>query len=486
MAPPIPYTRGTSFTDAQAADPEAPLSGPGIDAEYDRILITINSLITALAEIQRADGALANGSVGADQISPDVYTGLYPAEPWLTGTKYALNRTVLVSGATIKLYRCLESHESSVFANDLAAGYWVELADFTPPPVAGTVPISQGGTGGVTATEARTNLGLGYLATLMTAPIPVGYGGTGGITAAQARASLGVGIGTQVQAYSSVLDAFAGATLAADKLVYGTGASSVAVTDLTSFARTLLDDADAATARGTLAAMKGNQTTVTDWNDALKDGHYYAAGGASNAPTAHAYVANIIRNDDNNLIQVAIRAGTGEVYIRARASGTFGAWIPLASEAYVNDAIGKTRTQNIATSTSSAVLVSGLDSAGRYTISIPRARSTSTSTILRVRFSNDGGSTFSGYLNISGGGNWNGSILMADLSLHPSDVGPLLGILSTGSGITTHYPLGRHYFPGTSSLIVPTNYDSLEISWSAGTFTDPASGVAGFVEVYRG
>lgn len=335
MASPIPYTRGTSFTDAQAADPVAPLSGPGVDAEYDRILITINSLITALAEIQRADGALANGSVGADQISPDVYTGLYPAEPWLTGTEYALNRTVLVSGATIKLYRCLESHESSVFANDLAAGYWVELADFTPPAVAGTVPISQGGTGGVTATEARTNLGLGYLATLMTAPIPVSYGGTGGITAVQARASLGVGIGTQVQAYSSVLDAFAGATLAADKLVYGTGASSVAVTDLTSFARTLLDDADAATARGTLAAMKGNQTTVTDWNDALKDGHYYAAGGASNAPTSDAFVGSVTRFDDNNLLQMASRLDADEVYIRRRLAGTFSSWARLARAAEV-------------------------------------------------------------------------------------------------------------------------------------------------------
>jgi hypothetical protein len=348
------------------------------------------------------------------------------------------------------------------------------------PPAGTTV------TAGTTIESAKYNAFISDLTMVLNASLSVARGGTGASSASGARTSLGLEIGADVQAFADALTALSSATPDADKLPYFTSTSASDVTDLSAFARTLLDDADAATARGTLSAMKGNQTTVTDWDAAIKDGHYYGDSSATNAPTAHAYVASIIRNDDNNLIQVAIRAGTGEVYIRARASGAFGVWVPLASEAYVNDAIGKTRTQNIATSTNSAVLVSGLDSAGRYTISIPRARSTSTSTILRVRFSNDGGSTFSGYLNISGGGNWNGSILMADLSLHPSDVGPLLGVLSTGSGITTHYPLGRHYFPGTSSLIVPTNYDSLEISWSAGTFTDPASGVAGFVEVYRG
>lgn len=94
--------------------------------------------------------------------------------------------------------------------------------------------------------------------------VAVADGGTGASTAAGARTNLGLVIGTDVQAFNAILQDIAGLTQATDKIIYFDSATTAATADLTAFARTLIDDADATAARVTLGVVIGTNVQAFD------------------------------------------------------------------------------------------------------------------------------------------------------------------------------------------------------------------------------
>lgn len=136
MAQPTPYAPTYDFSDWQAVHPTDPLPGADLDVQLNLIKTFTQQVCTNLAIIQRDDGALANLSVGVDQLKPEVSIGFNSVTNWVTGHAYVARDGVYQGN---NVYICSIAHTSDTFATDLAAGKWllvVNLNQFLAPAAA--------------------------------------------------------------------------------------------------------------------------------------------------------------------------------------------------------------------------------------------------------------------------------------------------------------------------------------------------------------
>lgn len=117
------------------------------------------------------------------------------------------------------------------------------------------------------------------------------------------------------QAADATLTALAGLATGADQLPYSTGSDTFSQTTLTAYARTLLDDADAVTARltlglGTMATQASSSVSITGGSiTGITD--ITVADGGTGASTAAGARANLGTNDASNLTTGTVAVALG-------------------------------------------------------------------------------------------------------------------------------------------------------------------------------
>lgn len=197
MPYPALYDFTYSYTGFQQSQGNNSFPGTQMDADMAGLESAIESVSKFAKNVVRSDGALNNGIVTYDSLSPSLRTaGLAPATAWATATLFKFEANVIQNGS---LYRSTEEHTSGVFADDLTAGKWTFVV---------ALPAGPQGVGGTIAINSTTTLAPGLPATVVNVGTPQ-------------NASLDVGIPSGLQGIQGPTGAGYG----------GTSATSFAITN---------------------------------------------------------------------------------------------------------------------------------------------------------------------------------------------------------------------------------------------------------------
>lgn len=181
--------------------------------------------------------------------------------------------------------------------------------------------------------------GLIYAETITTVP-------AGGLSAADVQAALNE-LDFEKQTKDATLTALAALSSAADRLIYATGADTFALATLTAFARTLLDDIDAAAMRATLGLVIDTDVQAYDADLAAWAGKTAPTGdtvGTTDAQTlsAKTLTAPVVNNPTGTMTLASgvlgYAAGNGGAVAQLTSKSTGVTLNKISGEVTMNNA----------------------------------------------------------------------------------------------------------------------------------------------------